>query len=72
MGCSINDRTVDLRIFSQMDTEQTAFTVCVDEPEDMSGRWTFVQELAGCPICGNTNVYSMEEGGGRSFECFHI
>ena len=64
--------TVDLHIFSQMDAEQTAFTVWVDEPEDVSGRRTFVQKLSGCPICDNTNVYSMEEGGGRSFECFHI
>ena len=70
MGCPINDRTVDLRIFLQRDTGQTAFTVCVDEPEDMSGHWTFVQELAGRPICDNTNVYSMEEGGGHSFEYF--
>ena len=36
--------------FSQIDAEQTAFTVCVDEPEDVSGHWIFVQELSGCPI----------------------
>ena len=58
--------------WTQIDTEQTAFCAWVDEPEDISRCCMFVHKFSGHPIYDNTNVYSMVEGDGRSFESFHI
>ena len=34
------------------------------QPEDVSGCWTFVQELLGRPVYDNTNVHRIEKGVG--------